>query len=176
MLMDEDITSRSRDAAADRPPILSSIEIDNLLSMRLIPNLATLNQDGGVHLLPMWFLRVGNDIDLPTSSHTHKYWNVRERPRASVMIDVSRVGFDLKGVLIRGLVELVYGEDVRQINRLIHLKYVTPEGLSEANVAAYLSKGDDVTVKIYMDHLISWNLVGSKAGGKALSLRQIPST
>jgi nitroimidazol reductase NimA-like FMN-containing flavoprotein (pyridoxamine 5'-phosphate oxidase superfamily) len=175
MLMDEDITSRSRDAAADRPPILSSIEIDNLLSMRLIPNLATLNQDGGVHLLPMWFLRVGNDIDLPTSSHTHKYRNIRDRPRASVMIDVSRVGLDLKGVLIRGRVELVYGEGARQINRLIHLKYVTPEVLSEANVAVYLSKGDDVTVKIYMDHLISWNLARSKAG-KALSLRQIPST
>jgi hypothetical protein len=175
MLMDEDITSRSRDAAADRPPILSSIEIDNLLSARLIPNLATVNQDGGVHLLLIWFLRVGNEIDLPTSSYTHKYRNVRERPRAFVMIGVSRGGLDLKGVLIRGRVELVYGEDARQINRLIHLKYVTPEVLSEANVAVYFSKGDDVTVKIHLDHLISWNLASSKVG-KALSLRQIPST
>ena len=91
------------------------------------------------------------------------------------MIDVSRVGLDLKGVLIRGRVELVYGEDARQINRLIHLKYVTPEVLSEANVAVYFSKGDDVTVKIHLDHLISWNLASSKAG-KAPSLRQIPST
>jgi hypothetical protein len=37
------------------------------------------------------------------------------------------------------------------------------------DVAAYLSKGDDVTVKIHMDHLIIWNLAGSKAG-KALSV------
>jgi hypothetical protein len=66
-------------------------------------------------------------------------------------------------------VELVYGEKARQINRLIHLKYVTPEGLSDANVAAYLFKGDDVTIKIHMDHLISWNLASSNAG-KALSV------
>ena len=46
---------------------------------------------------------------------------------------------------------------------------MTSEGLSEANVAAYLSKGDDVTVKIHIDHLISWNLAGSKVG-KALTL------
>ncbi len=65
MLMDEDIINRSRDAAADTPSILISIEIDKLLSMRLIANLATLDQDGGIHLLPMWFLRVGNDIYLP---------------------------------------------------------------------------------------------------------------
>jgi hypothetical protein len=117
----------------------------------------------------MWFLRVDNDICIPTSSHTRKYRNLRARPHASVMIDVSRAGLDLKGVLIRGRVELVYGEEARQINRLIHLKYVTLEGLSDANVSAYLSKGDDVTIKIHMDQLISWNLAGSKAG-KALSV------
>jgi nitroimidazol reductase NimA-like FMN-containing flavoprotein (pyridoxamine 5'-phosphate oxidase superfamily) len=166
---EEDMARRSSDAAADKPPILSSTEIDKLLSMRLIANLATLDQDDGIHLLPMWFLRVGNDICIPTSSHTHKYRNLRARPRASVMIDVSRAGLDLKGVLIRGRVELVYGEEARQINRSIHLKYVTPEGLSDANVSAYLSKGDDVTVKIHMDHLISWNLAGSTAG-KTLSV------
>ena len=163
------MASRSSDAAADRPPVLSSAEIDKILSMTLIANLATLDQDDRIHLLPMWFLRVGNDICIPTSSHTHKYRNLRARKRASVMIDVSRAGLDLKGVLIRGQVELVYGEEVQRINRSIHLKYVTHEGMSDANVAAYLSKGDDVTVKIHMDHLISWNLAGSKAG-KALSV------
>jgi nitroimidazol reductase NimA-like FMN-containing flavoprotein (pyridoxamine 5'-phosphate oxidase superfamily) len=166
---EEDMTSRSSDAASDRLPVLSSAEIDKILSMTLIANLATLDQDEGIHVLPMWFLRVGNDICIPTSSHTHKYRNLRARPRASVMIDVSRAGLDLKGVLIRGRVELVDGEEARQINRSIHLKYVTPEALSDADVAAYLSKGDDVTVKIHMDHLISWNLAGSKAG-KALSV------
>jgi nitroimidazol reductase NimA-like FMN-containing flavoprotein (pyridoxamine 5'-phosphate oxidase superfamily) len=167
--MEEDMTSRFPDASADRPPVLGSTEIDELLSMTLIANLATLDQDGSIHLLPMWFLRIGNNICIPTSSHIHKYRNLRARPRASVMIDVSRAGLHLKGVLIRGRVELVYGEEARQINRLIHLKYVTPEGLSDSNVVAYLSKGDNITMKIHMDHLISWNLAGSKAG-KALSV------
>lgn len=169
LMKKEDIAGRSSDAAEDKPSVLSSAEIDKILSMTLIANLATLDHDDGIHVLPMWFLRVGNDICIPTSSHSHKYRNLRARPRASVMIDVSRAGLDLKGVLIRGWAELVYGEEARQINRSIHLKYVKPEGLSDTNVAAYLSKGDDVTVKIHMDHLISWNLAGSKAG-KALSV------
>jgi hypothetical protein len=49
------------------------------------------------------------------------------------------------------------------------LKYVTPEGLNNAEVASYLSKGDDITIKVHMDHLVSWNLSDSKAG-KALSM------
>lgn len=60
--------------------------------------------------------------------------------------------------------ELVDGEEARRINRLIHLKYVMQEALNAPSIAFYLSEGDDVTVKVQMDHLISWNLVDSKAG------------
>lgn len=163
------MTSTSPDGAANRPPILTPAEIDELLSMTLIANLATLDDDGDIHIVPMWFLRLGNDICIPTSRHTRKYKNLRARPRASVMIDVSPAGLNLKGVLIRGRVELVEGEEARRINSAIHLKYVTPQGLSDASVASYLSKGDDITVKIHMDHLINWNLADSKAGN-ALSV------
>ena len=52
---------------------------------------------------------------------------------------------------------------------MIHLKYIMPEAISDVNVSSYLSKGDDVTVKVHMDHMISWNLVDSKAG-KALQV------
>ena len=51
-----------------------------------------------------------------------------------------------------------YLAEARKINRLIHLKYVTPEALNDPTVASNLSKGDDVTVKVHMDRLISWNL------------------
>jgi nitroimidazol reductase NimA-like FMN-containing flavoprotein (pyridoxamine 5'-phosphate oxidase superfamily) len=85
--------------AADRPPVLTSAEVQKLLSMRLISNLATIDDDGGIHLVPMWFLRVADDICIPTSRNTHKYRNLRKRPSASVMIDVSRAGLNLKGVL-----------------------------------------------------------------------------
>jgi hypothetical protein len=80
------------------------------------------------------------------------------------MIDVSRASLNLKGVLIKGRVELVEGEKARLINRSIHLKYVTPDALSDPSVASYLSEGDDVTVKVHMDHVVSWNLADSKAG------------
>lgn len=158
------MTRPSTDAAANKPPILSISEIDDLLSKTLIANLATIDKDGGIHIIPMWFLRIGNDICIPTSCKTHKYRNLLARPRASVMIDISNAGLNLRGVLIKGNVELVYGEDARQINRSIHMKYVTPEALNNPRVASYLSEGDDITVKVQMDHLVSWNLANSDAG------------
>ena len=83
-----------------KPPSLSSAEIDKILSMTLIANLATLGEDDTIHIVPMWFIRIGNDICIPTSRHTRKYKNLRSRPFAPVMIDISRAGLDLKGVLI----------------------------------------------------------------------------
>jgi hypothetical protein len=61
-------------------------------------------------------------------------------------------------------VTLIEGDETRQINHSIHMKYVTLDGMSNASVASYLSKGDDVTIKIHLDHLVSWNLADSKAG------------
>ena len=112
---------RMSDAAATKPPILSSAEIDELLSKTLIANLATLDNDGGIHILPMWFLRIGNDICIPTSHHTHKYRNLEARPRAYVMIDISQAGLNLRGVLIRGCVDLLYGEKAIIFTTLEHI-------------------------------------------------------
>ena len=153
-----------------RTPSLTPSEIDKILSMTLIANLATLGEDDTIHIVPMWFIRLGNDICIPTSRHTRKYKNLKARPYASVMIDISREGLDLKGALIRGPVELVEGEEARKINHQIHLKCVTEEGLNDPSVASYLSKGDDVTVRIHMEHIVNWNLADSKAG-KALRVK-----
>jgi nitroimidazol reductase NimA-like FMN-containing flavoprotein (pyridoxamine 5'-phosphate oxidase superfamily) len=65
------MTNGSPNAAAARPPSLTSTEIDELLSMTLIANLATLDDDGGIHIVPMWFLRLGNKICIPTSTHAN---------------------------------------------------------------------------------------------------------
>ena len=89
------MTSHSPDAAENKPPVLSSVEIDERLSMTLIAKIATIDEDESIHLLPMWFLRMENDICIPTSHHTHKYRNLRARPRRSVMIDVSKAGLNL---------------------------------------------------------------------------------
>ena len=53
-----------------KPRSLSSAEIDKILSMTLIANLATLGENNSIHIVPMWFIRIGNDICIPTSRHS----------------------------------------------------------------------------------------------------------
>jgi general stress protein 26 len=157
------MTSPFPDDAASAAPHLSPQEIDDLLALRLIAKLATFDRAGTIHLVPMWFMRDSDRILIPTSRLTRKYRNVRRRPMASVMIDLSRSGLDLRGVLIRGSVEIVEGPEALELNHAIHLRYVTPEGLEQPEVGGYLS-GDDVTIAVSMDNVVSWNNAGSPAG------------
>jgi PPOX class probable F420-dependent enzyme len=152
-------------AAQDVLPLgLSADEIDALLEARMIANLASINPNGTVHLVAMWFRREGDAILMPTSSHTRKGKNLRRHPQATVMIDQSRAGLDLRGVQIKGSVELVDGPEARRLNRAIHERYVTPLGLAQAEVAAYLGTGDDLTVRVAIERMTSWNLADGPAG------------
>lgn len=146
------------------PLELSQAEIDALLEARLIANLASINPNGSVHLVAMWFRREGDALLFPTSHHTRKAKNLRARPQATAMIDLSRAGLDLRGVQIKGSVELVEGPQARRLNHSIHERYITPRGLEQDAVAAYLSSGDDVTLRLSIERMSSWNLADRPAG------------
>jgi PPOX class probable F420-dependent enzyme len=161
------MTTRFGDAASEdsvMPLRLSAEEIDELLDRRLIAKLATVNPDGSVHLVAMWFRRDGNRILCPTSHHTRKARNLRERPAATLMVDSSREGLQLRGVIIRGAAELIEGEEARTLNRSIHLRYLSERAFDLPAVSAYLCQGDDVTVAVRMERVSSWNLADGEAG------------
>jgi Pyridoxamine 5'-phosphate oxidase len=143
---------------------LNPNEISEILSKTLIAKLATVDPTGSIHIVPMWFIHEDEFILIPTSQKTHKFRNLQARPYASVMIDISLEGLDLRGVLIRGKVELIREKEAHLINHKIHLKYIDPEAFKDPAVLNYLSAGDDISLKIHIDNLVSWNLADSMAG------------
>lgn len=154
----------NRSFQSDSPP-----SCDALLEKRLLASLASINADGTIHLVPMWFRRVDDSVMIPTSSRTRKAKNIRRHPYVSVMIQEARSGLDLWGVLIKGPVHILEGTEARAMNRSIHLRYVTEDGLAQPPVAAYLTNGDDITLCIGMETVVNWDLTSGQA---AQSLRE----
>jgi PPOX class probable F420-dependent enzyme len=147
---------RPRRRVGKTPPATDPL-VRELLEATLIANLATLEEDGSVHLVAMWFLWDGESILIPTSARTRKAKNLRRDPRVTVMIDDSKGGFDLRGVTIVGDAELVEPPAALALNRSIHEKYVTTAGLELPPVRRYLAT-DDVTIRVRPRALSSWNL------------------
>ncbi len=161
------MTNHSHNQPNVDPGRLEAEHLRELLSMRLIANLATYDPDGSIHLVPMWFLHWDDALLFPTSHRTRKIRNLRRRPWAAVMIHHAVTGLDLRGTLIRGEVELIEAPRSKELNRSIHSRYVTAEGLKKPEVVAYLGQGDDMTIKVAMQDVITWNLA---AGSAARSL------
>ena len=157
------MTNHSPDLPDVDPGRLEADSLRDLLSMRLIANLATYDADGSIHLVPMWFLHQDGNLLIPTSERTRKVRNLRRRPWAAVMIHHAVTGLDLRGALIRGEVEIIEAPRSRELNRSIHARYVTPEGLAKPEVAEYLGRGDDVTIRIAARDVITWNLAAGDA-------------
>jgi len=134
-----------------------------LLEARLIANFATLNRDGSVHLVPLWYLWDGEAVLLPTSGATRKVRNLERDARATVMIDDSRGGFDLRGITLTGRAAILRGGEAVALNRRIHLRYLTERGRDLEPVDRYLAT-DDVTIRFAPERVSSWDLRSTEQG------------
>jgi PPOX class probable F420-dependent enzyme len=140
---------------------------ERLLGLRLIASLATIDADGTPHVVPMWFLHDRGSVLIPTSARTRKIRNLRRAPRATLMVEQAGGGLDVRGAMLVGGVEIIEGVEARRLNRTIHLKYVTAEGLALPEVRSYLD-ADDVTIRLRPERVSTWNLTDSP-GSQALA-------
>jgi PPOX class probable F420-dependent enzyme len=136
--------------------------VQELLDARLIANLATLNADGSIHLVPMWFARDGGKIVLATGAGSAKVRNLERDGRATVMVDDSRAGMDVCGVSLAGSVELVRGAEAVPLIRLVHRRYVSERGLAAPAVEAFLAS-DDVALRFTPERAVTWDERRSEA-------------
>jgi PPOX class probable F420-dependent enzyme len=141
-----------------------------LLAAQLMANLATHSRDGGIHLVTMWFLWDGRHLLIPTNHATQKVRNLERDPRATVMIDDSGVGLDLRGITLTCEAEIVRAPQAYGFNRQIHLKYLSSAERDLPDVDAYMGT-DDVTIRLMPTSAFSWDLRNTPAGRAVLVSR-----
>lgn len=149
--------------------------VRELLNARLIAVLATLEPDGGVHAVAVWYAATDDAILFGTGSGSRKVRNLERDARATVVIHDSRPGFEVCGASIQGSVELVRGVEAEPLVSLVHMRYVTREGRRLAGPAEFLDT-DDVAIVLRPVRAITWDERGSTAArelretGSALAL------
>jgi PPOX class probable F420-dependent enzyme len=123
-----------------------------LLSRRLTASLGTLNNDGSIHLVPIWYLFEDGQFFMETSSATRKARNIQARPQATVTVEAHN---QASWVSASGIVEIIRGERSSTINARIRDRYLTTAG-SQA-VGPILEEIDDVTLAVTPQYWRSWN-------------------
>jgi nitroimidazol reductase NimA-like FMN-containing flavoprotein (pyridoxamine 5'-phosphate oxidase superfamily) len=87
-------------------PHLTKEEIESLLKEVKIARFCSLNDDGSIHAVPVWFKYENGQIIMGTLDASRKARNVKHNSRVTVLVDVE--AWPQKAVLIYGEAKLDY--------------------------------------------------------------------
>lgn len=133
-----------------------------LLGKRLIAVLATLDDDGSPHAVPIWFAARPGGVILATSSRSRKVRNLERDARATLCLHDSRPGTEVCGASIRGRVEIVRPPVATELVDLVHRRYLTPAGEALPEVREFVAY-DDVALILTPESVWTWDERGNSA-------------
>ncbi len=125
--------------------------------------LSSIDLRGYPHSVAMWFVAEGGAIWMTTYGKSQKVRNLERNPKVAVMVE-SGVTYDtLKGVLLRGKVEILRDIEVTlDVLKKVHAKMMGsfPDGLDEVLRSQARKR---VVLKVIPERVSSWD--HSKLGG-----------
>jgi len=132
-------------------------EITEFLSGRRTMSMATLNNDGTIHVIAMWYGFLDGMIAFETKAKAQKVMNLRRNPTITCMAEDGQSYEELRGVQIVGTAEIVEDpERMFEMGITVFERYVAPynDDLRPA-VEAMLHKR--VAVKVNPIRISSWD-------------------
>jgi PPOX class probable F420-dependent enzyme len=136
--------------------------VRELLDARSIAVLATIDPDGAVHAVAIWFAARGDELVLATGSGSRKVRNLERDDRATIVLHDSRPGVEVCGVTMRGRAVIERGSAAAPLVAEVHRRYVEAAGLALPQVETFLG-GDDVALRFRPDSATTWDERGSDA-------------
>jgi len=86
---------------------MTAEEIAAFLAERHTLSIATLNRDGSIHMVAMWYGFLEGEIAFTSKAKAQKVLNLRRNPTITVMAEEGEAYNELVGVQIQGTAEIV---------------------------------------------------------------------
>ncbi len=134
-------------------PPLTDEELKAFLNQALVARLASLNPDGSIHLVPVWFKYEDGDILIGTEESTRKAKNVKRNKNVSLLIDSQERPY--KGVLIYGQAQLDHDDAIGK--RISILARHIPADIAQKVGNDLASQFALITIRIKPQRVISYD-------------------
>jgi general stress protein 26 len=122
--------------------------------------LATLDNDGYPHLVAMTYGIKDGVFYMTSYAKAQKVLNIRRNPKVGLMIEAGGAYSELKGIMVRGICDIVEGEDaVRDAWAIISRDTGTPRRKETNDSAA-----KRVALKVIPLRIVTWD--HTKLGGR----------
>lgn len=132
-------------------------EVDAFLHERRPMTMCTMNHDGSIHAVAMWYGFLEGAVALETKAKAQKAQNLRRDPRMTCMFEDGDYYEELRGVELVGRAEIIDDPDrMWELGVNLFERYYTPftEELRPF-VETMLHKR--IVVKLHVDRVVSWD-------------------
>ncbi len=133
-------------------PGLSTEELSEFLAQPLLARLSTLNRDGTIHTIPIWYEYRDETIFLSTQLVTQKVKNIQKHAQVTILVDTNTMPY--KGVMIYGVARLD-AEDALSKRVSIFERYIGAHGKEYAQKLA--AKWEPVIIQVTPTQIISFD-------------------
>lgn len=127
-------------------------ELRDFLAQPLLARLSTLNADGTIHTVPIWYEYRDEKIFLSTQTITQKVKNIERHPQVTVLVDTNVMPY--KGVMIYGTAELDF-EDAAVKRVSIFERYIGSHAEEYARKLA--AKWEPVIIQVTPTRIVSFD-------------------
>ncbi len=136
---------------------MTDAEIEEFLAGRHTMNVATLNHDGTIHLVAMWYAVIDGNPVFWTFGKSQKIRNLRRDPRITCLVESGDEYAELQGVELVGRGEVVTEHDaIMAIGEAVYDRYFG-EINDEVRPFVHASGAKRLGVRITVDKVVSWD-------------------
>jgi len=133
-------------------------EVDAFLHERHTMNIATVNHDGTIHLVAMWYGFVDGTIAFETFAKSQKVQNVRRDDAMTVLVEAGDSYDELRGVELVGRATIVEDDDVLMaVARDVIGRYQPDVGTDDVEAVARMMVQKRVAITFTPDRTVSWD-------------------
>lgn len=136
---------------------MSEEEVEAFLAERRNMTMCTLNHDGTIHAVAMWYGFLEGCVAIETKAKSQKAVNLRRDPRLTCLMEEGDTYDQLRGVELVGRAEIVEEpERLMALGRSVFERYYGPfTDEAKPFVEAMLNKR--IVVKLLVDRVVSWD-------------------
>ena len=137
--------------------VMSAQEVESFLHERRPMTMCTLNHDGTIHAVAMWYGFLEGALAFETKAKSQKVLNLRRNPTITCLVEDGETYDELRGVELVGRAEIVEEPDrMWALGVSVFERYTGPYTEEmRPMVEAMLNKR--VVIKVNVDRVVSWD-------------------
>jgi PPOX class probable F420-dependent enzyme len=136
---------------------MSPEEIADFIAEKHTLSIATLNRDGSIHMVAMWYGFLEGEIAFETKAKSQKVANLRRNPNITCMVETGDDYNELKGVQIIGTAEIFDDHDrMLEMGKSVFSRHVGPY-TDDMLPAVEMMLNKRVGIKVHPVRVASWD-------------------